>query len=126
MNKFSKFPAVIILSIVGAHVFAVDLSKKIAHDALRMVACIKALDAPCAQSLTYTKFLEEQGSSRAQLDQKVTDVYQRLRSIGATYSSFDLAWSWQPFSLDKRTYAFIPYSYTLLARGEMTQVQAFL
>jgi hypothetical protein len=59
------------------------------------------------------------------LDQKVADVYQSLRSIGATYSSFDLAPPWKPFSLDRRTYAFVPYSYSLLARGETTRVQAF-
>jgi hypothetical protein len=48
--------------------------KNVTRDGLRMIACIRALDEPCAQSLTYTKFWEEQGVSRAQLDQKVADV----------------------------------------------------
>jgi hypothetical protein len=113
------------LSLVAAQLHAGDILKNVTRDGLRMVACIRALDEPCAESLTYTKFFEEQGLSRAQLNQKVADVYQSLRSIGATYSSFDLAVPWQPFSLDKMTYAFVPYSYKLLARGETTSVQAF-
>lgn len=125
MNCRSKVMATIGLSLATAQLHARDLLENVTRDALQMVACIRALDEPCAQSMTYTKFLEDRGVSRAQLDQKVADVYQSLRSIGATYSSFDLAGPWQPFSLEKRTYAFVPYTYKLLARGETTRVQAF-
>lgn len=125
MNCRTKLLATFWLSLATAQLHAGDVLNNVTRDALRMVACIRALDESCAQSLTYTKFLEERGVSRAQLDQKVADVYQSLRSIGATYSSFDLSAPWQQFSLDKRTYAFVPYSYKLLARGETTSVQAF-
>jgi hypothetical protein len=125
LNCRSKLLAALGLSLAAAQLHAEDILKNVTRDALRMVVCIKALDEPCAQSLTYTKFFEEKGLSRAQLDQKVADVYQSLRSIGATYSSFDLSAPWQQFSLNKLTYAFVPYSYRLLARGETTQVQAF-
>src|SRR5260370_116982 len=123
MNYRSKMLATFGLSLATAQLHAGDILKNVTRDGLRMVACIRALDEPCAQSLTYTKYVEEHGVSRAQLDQKVADVYQSLRSIGATYSSFDLAAPWHPFSLDKRIYAFVPYSYKLLARGETTRVQ---
>jgi hypothetical protein len=125
MNCRSKLLATFGLSLAAAQLHAGDILKNVTRDALRMVACIRALDEPCAQSLTYTKYLEGQGVSRAQLDQKVADVYQRLRSIGATYASFDLSAPWRQFSLDKKMYAFVPYSYRLLARGETTSVQAF-
>jgi hypothetical protein len=125
MNCRSKLLATFGLSLAAAQLHAGDILKNVTRDALRMVACIRALDEPCAQSLTYTKYLEGQGVSRAQLDQKVADVYQSLRSIGATYASFDLSAPWQQFSLDKKMYAFVPYSYRLLARGETTRVQAF-
>jgi len=125
MNCRSKVLTTIGLSLATAQLHARDLLENVTRDALRMVACVRALDEPCAQSLTYTKFFEEKDLSRAQLDQKVADVYQSLRSIGATYSSFYLSAPWQQFSLNKLTYAFVPYSYRLLARGETTQVQAF-
>jgi hypothetical protein len=120
-----KLLATLALSSASAQPHAIDISANVTRDALRMVACIRALDESCAQSLTYTKFLEEHGLSRAQLDQRVAEVYQSLRSVGANYTSFDLATAWKAFSLDKRTYTFVPYTYELLARGETTRVQAF-
>jgi hypothetical protein len=104
---------------------AEDVVGNITRDALRMVACVKALDGPCSEALTYTKILEEQGLSLAEYYRKVAEVFGNLKAVGASYSKFDLAAPWPTFLIGQRTYAFVPYTYELLARGQTTFVQAF-
>jgi hypothetical protein len=89
---------------------AADIAANATRDAMRLVACMKSLDAVCANSLTYTKVFEEHGITRDKLDQAVTNLYQQLKSVHGIYSRLDLNAPWPPFVVRGRTYIFIPYN----------------
>jgi len=86
---------------------------------------MREFDAACANSLTYTKSLEEHGYTRDQLDQIVTNLYLKLKTAGANYSRFDLGASGEPFLVGDTTYIFIPYEMDLVFDGKDTASKAF-
>jgi hypothetical protein len=92
---------------------------------MRLVACMKAFDADCANPLTYTQIFEDHGISRDQLDQGVANMYQNLKSIHATYTRFDLGAPWPSFVARGKNYIFIPYNMVLKARGQNTSSKSF-
>jgi hypothetical protein len=65
-------------------VSAADISANASRDAGRLVDCMRAFDATCANSLTYTKVLEQHGVSRQQLDEGVANLYRLMTSTHAT------------------------------------------
>ena len=87
---------------------------------------MKAFDATCANSLTYTKVFEDHGISRVQLDQRVADLYQKLKSMRATYSRFDLDVPWPLFIASGRSYTFVPYNMTLETGEQRASSKSFL
>jgi hypothetical protein len=89
---------------------AAEIAANATRDVTRLVACMKALDAACANSLTYTRVFEEHGLTRDKLNQAVTNLYEQLKSVHGAYSRLDLNASWTPFIARGRTYIFIPYS----------------
>jgi hypothetical protein len=107
------------------HVRAGDLAAQATREARRLVACMQAFDAACANALTYTKALEEHGFSHDQLDQIVTNLYQKLKSADAKYSSFELGSSGEPFVAGDKTYIFIPYEMDMVFDGKDTSSKAF-
>src|SRR6202789_3274564 len=93
---------------------------------MRWVAWMKSFDSACAISLTYTKGFEDHGISRVQLEQRVADLYQKLKSMHATYSRFDLDAPWPPFIASGRNYVFVPYNMTLETDEQRASSKSFL
>jgi hypothetical protein len=104
---------------------AADIAANASRDAARLASCMKAFDAPCANSMTYTKILEERGISRGQLDQQVGGLYANLKSSHVTYSRFDLSAPWPPFVTLGRRYIFIPYNAVLEGMGRKVVAKSF-
>jgi hypothetical protein len=125
MRQKSKALVGAAIVLASFQLYAADLSAGAIRDAKRLVACMKEFDAACANSLTYTKALEDQGVSRDRLDRVVTGLYQDLKSMGARYSRFELGAAGQPFVLREKTYIFIPYEMQLVADGKDTSLKAF-
>jgi hypothetical protein len=117
---------VLALLVFAAPLRAADVRANASRDAARLVSCMKAFDAACANSLTYTKVLEEHGISRSQLDQAVTNMYENLKSIHAAYSRFDLEMPWLPFVRSGRSFIFIPYNAVLEGNGPKMTAKSFL
>ena len=113
------------IALLATRLNAADLSASATRDATRLADCMKAFDAACTTSLTYTKILEQYGISREQLDKGLVDMYQKMKSIGARYLRLDLAAPWPPFVARGKTYIFIPYDAVLVARGQDTSSKAF-
>jgi hypothetical protein len=117
-NRLVKSPVSYAVRIILASTFlfssttlvAADMAANAIRDATRLVTCMKALDATCANSLTYTRVFEEHGITRDKLDQAVTNLYQQIKSVHGAYSRLDLNAPWKPFVTRGRTYIFIPYS----------------
>jgi hypothetical protein len=105
---------------------AADIAANARRDAARLANCMKAFDAPCANSMTYTKILEERGISRSQLDQQVGAMYANLKTSHVTYSRFDLGAPWPPFVRLGRRYIFIPYNAVLEGMGRKALAKSFL
>jgi hypothetical protein len=126
MNCHFKMILLSLLFLSTRYVIARDLSANASRDATRLVACMKAFDAACANSLTYTKVFEDHGISRIQLDQSVADLYQKLKSMHATYSRFDLDVPWPPFIASGRSYIFVPYNMTLETGEQRASSKSFL
>jgi hypothetical protein len=122
---FKLFFLASVLLASARNVNAGDLSANAHRDALQLVACMKAFDSTCANSLTYTKVFEEHGISRLQIDQRVGDLYQKLKSMRATYSRFDLDTPWPPFIASGRNYIFIPYNMTLETGEQRASIMSF-
>jgi hypothetical protein len=122
-----NFTIVVALGIVliAPRLNAADLSASAIRDATRLVDCMRAFDAACTISLTYTKILEQHGISREQFDQGLVDMYQKMKSIGAKYSRLELAAPWPPFVARGKTYIFIPYDTVVVARGQDTSSKSF-
>ena len=110
MRYASKIILASTFLLITTRITAADIAANATRDVMRLVACMKALDAICANSLTYTKVFEGHGISRDRLDQSVTDLYQKLKSVHGTYSRFDVSAPWPPFASRGRKYIFIPYS----------------
>jgi hypothetical protein len=104
---------------------AADIAANASRDAARLANCMKAFDAPCANSMTYTKILEEHGISRSQLDQAVSAAYANMKSSHVTYSRFDLDAPWPPFVTLGRRYIFIPYNAVLEGIGRKVVAKSF-
>src|SRR5271169_835571 len=104
---------------------AADISTNASRDAMRLVVCMKAFDAVCANSLTYMKIYEDRGISRDLLDKTVSNIYGQLKSDHATYTLFNLSEPWPPFVVGGLIYIFIPYSMALEVRGHDTLSKAF-
>ena len=102
-----------------------DPAASAARDAQHLVACLRALDAQCAARYTDTRFLEQQGASRAELIAAADELNQNLRSLGAKYTRFDLGKPWTPFAGDGRLYTFVPYTQTLEAGDRKATVTAY-
>ena len=113
MNHHFKVFLALALGFSVMPVNAADISGNASRDATRLVECMKAFDAACANSLTYTKIFEDHGISRDELDKTVANFYQQLKSEHATYSRFDLGTPWEPFVTGGLIYIFIPYNIIL-------------
>jgi hypothetical protein len=94
----------------ATRLMAVDMAANATRDVMRLVECMKALDAVCANSLTYTRVFEEHGIPRDKLDQAVTNLYHQLKSVHGSFARLDLNAAWPPFAARGRTYIFIPYN----------------
>jgi hypothetical protein len=109
-----SYAAITILSstflFLSTTVFATDITANASRDVARLAACMKALDAACANSLTYTRVFEEHGISRDKIYQAVTNLYEQLKSVRGTFARLDLKAFWTPFVVRGRIYIFIPYS----------------
>ena len=126
MNCHLKVIFVSVLILSARNVSAGDLSANASRDAMRLVACMKSFDSACVNSLTYTKVFEDRGISRVQLEQRVADLYQKLKSMHATYSRFDLDAPWPPFIASGRNYVFVPYNMTLETGEQRASSKSFL
>jgi hypothetical protein len=113
------------LLVFAAPVRAADIAANASRDAARLASCMKAFDAPCANSMTYTKILEERGISHSQLDQQVSALYANLKSSHVTYTRFDLGAPWPPFVTLGRRYIFIPYNAVLEGKGRKVTTKSF-
>jgi hypothetical protein len=126
MNCHLKVIFVCALILSVRSVSAGDLSANANRDAMRLVACMKSFDSACANTLTYTKVFEDRGISRVQLEKRVADLYQKLKSMHATYSRFDLDAPWPPFIASGRNYVFVPYNMTLETGEQRASSTSFL
>ena len=115
----------LLLLVFAAPLHAADIAANASRDAARLVSCMKAFDAPCANSMIYTKILEQHGISRSQLDQTVSSTYANLKSSHVTYSRFDLNATWPPFVTRGRRYIFIPYNAVLEGMGRKVVAKSF-
>lgn len=116
---------VLALLVIAAPLRAADMAANASRDAARLASCMKAFDAPCANSMTYTKILEEHGISRGRLDQQVGAMYANLKTSHVTYSRFDLGAPWTPFVTLGRRYIFIPYNAVLEGMGRKVLAKSF-
>jgi hypothetical protein len=105
---------------------AADITTNATRDAMRLLTCMKTLDAACANSLTYVKVFEEHGITREKLDQSVTNLYQQLKSVHGTYTRLELNAPWPPFATRGLTYIFIPYSGVLKSPARNVSTTSFL
>jgi len=113
------------LLMIATRLSAADISTNAALDATRLVACMKAFDAACVNSLTYSKVFEDRGISRDQLDQQVGAVYKQMKGAGARYSRFELGAPWPPFVSRDLTYLVIPYDMALKGGGRYVTAKSF-
>jgi hypothetical protein len=113
------------LLLFAMHSHGADLAANATRDATRLADCMKAFDAACANSLTYTKMLEDHGISRDQLNAGVTNLYKQLQALHAVYSRFDIGPPLTPFVAEGKTYIFVPYEMVLSAGGQDTSLKAF-
>jgi len=113
------------LTLSALAIGAEDPSANATHDATRLVVCMKAFDAACVNSLTYTKVFEDRGVSRDQLDQQLGGMYKQMKGAGARYSRFDLGAPWPPFMSRDLTYLFIPYDMVLKGGGRYVTAKSF-
>lgn len=104
---------------------AADISANATNDATRLVVCMKAFDAACVNSLTYTKVFEDRGISREQLNQQVGGMYKQMKGAGTRYSRFELGAPWPPFVSRDLTYVFIPYDMALKGGGRYVTAKSF-
>jgi hypothetical protein len=125
MKCYFKVLLVSVLIALSRYANAGDISDNARHDALQLVACMKVFDSICANSLTYTKVFEDHGIPRFQLDQRVGDLYQKLKSMHATYVRFDLDVPWSPFIAGGRNYIFIPYNMILETDEQRASLMSF-
>jgi hypothetical protein len=125
MNRHGKLPLALLLLFFAMHSRAADIAANASRDAARLVACMKAFDAACVNSLTYTKMLEDHGISRDQVDQGLVRMYQQMKSLRARYALFELSDPWPPIVSRENTCVLIPYSMVLTARGQDTIGKAF-
>jgi len=125
MNRCCKLLFTSLFFLSAMQLPAADLSDNASRDALRLVACMKAFDATCANSLIYTKMYEEHGISRDQLDQGLAKMYLQMKSRRARYTQFELSAPWPPFLSGGNTYIFIPYNMVLTASRQDTLGKAF-
>jgi hypothetical protein len=95
------------------------------RDAQQLVACLRALDAPCAARYTDTRYLEAQGATRAELIAAADELNRNLKSLGAKYTRFELEPPWTPFAGDGHLYTFVPYTQTLEAGDKAATVRAY-
>jgi hypothetical protein len=109
-----------------APVSAADFTGNATRDAERLVVCMKSFDAKCVVTLTYVMVFEDRGITDDELALRMTDMYQKLRFMGATYSSFELATAWKVILANGRYYIFIPYSAVVDVDGQKTSQQSFL
>jgi hypothetical protein len=126
MNCHLKIIFVSVLILSARNVSAGDLAANASRDAMQLVECMKSFDSACANSLTNTKVFEDHGISRVQLEQRVADLYQKLKSMHATYSRFDLDAPWPPFIAGGRNYVFVPYNMTLETGEKRASSKSFL
>jgi hypothetical protein len=124
-SRHGKVPLALIFFFFAMQLRAADISANASRDATRLVACMKAFDAACVNSLTYTKMFEDRGISRDQLDQGSAKMYQQMKSLHARYALFELSAPWPPFASRGNTCVFIPYSMVLSVRGQDTVAKAF-
>src|SRR6478735_8623506 len=94
-----------ILALLPIVAFAAAQVSNAKRDAQRLVACMTSLDADCAASVTYTKFLEDMGAPREELIKPVRELYRNLQALGARYV-VELENPWEEFSGDGRKYVF--------------------
>lgn len=125
MNRQIKLLFTSALVFAAMSTRAADLSANAIRDATHLTECMKAFDAVCANSLTYTKNLEDRGISRDQLNAGVTNLYNQLKALHATYSRFDLGSPLPPFVALGKTYIFVPYDMVLSAGGQDVSLKAF-
>jgi len=104
---------------------AEDPSANATHDATRLVVCMRAFDAACVNSLTYTKVFEDRGISRDLLNQQVGGMYKQMKGAGVRYTRFQLGSPWPPFVSRDLTYVFIPYDMELKGGGRYVMAKSF-
>jgi hypothetical protein len=125
MNRANKLLVTSALFFSAMHSQAADLAANATRDATRLAQCMKSFDAVCANDLTYTKILEDHGISRDQLNAGVSNLYDKLKAMHATYTRFDLGTPSTPFVAHGMTYTFIPYEMVLSGGGQDTTLKAF-
>jgi len=118
-------PLALALLTFAVPVSAVDISANASRDAARLVSCMRVFDAACANSLTYTKVLEEHGISRSELEKAVTNLYGNMKSTRTAYSRFDLEAPWSPFVKGGRSYVFVPYNAVLEGNGRRMSAKGY-
>lgn len=106
--------------------YAQTPTEKAVTQATQLIEHMKVFDTDGTFDLTYVKIFEKLGIDPARPKMAIADLNQKLKSIGANYTKFDLQPPGAPFSGDGQLYIIIPYSSVMEVRGRRFLSEAFL
>jgi hypothetical protein len=118
------FIAALVISVNGFAI-ADDLKDRAAARAQALVERMKVFDTDGVAALSYTRFFEKMGIDPARSRKAMADLNEKLKSIGAIYSKFDIQATESSFSGDGQLYIIIPYSSIMEAQGRRILSEAF-
>jgi hypothetical protein len=113
------------LLVLTNRLLAADVASNAIRDAKKLGECMKALNAACANAMTYTKVFEDHGMSRDQLNEAVTTLYGQIKSVHGAFSRFELGAPWPSFVVRGRTYMFLPYSAQIRSPERTVATESF-
>lgn len=104
---------------------AAEPADRAVEQAQVLVDRMKVFDSEGAAALTYTRFFERMGIDPARPRKAMVDLNEKLKSVGAIYTKFELLSPEKPFAGDGQLYIIIPYSQIMEARGRRILSEAF-
>ena len=115
----------VLLATSSGSAVADEPTDRAAAQAQALVERMKVFDTEGMAALTYMRFFEKMGIDPAQPRKAMADLNEKLKSIGAAYSKFEIQLTEKPFSGDGQLYIIIPYSGIMEARGRQMLQEAF-
>jgi hypothetical protein len=115
----------VILVLVAVSSLAADPTDRAFEQARTLVDRMKVFDSEGMAALTYVRFFERMGVDPARPRKAMADLNEKLKSIGAVYTKFELRSPENLFPGDGQLYIIVPYSQVMEAKGRRVLSEAF-